>query len=383
MNPSKFISQMEDSKLWALKNVAFSIKKGECFGIIGPNGSGKSTLLRVLSRIYRPDEGAVRIGGRVATLIALGAGFQNDFTGRENVFLNGSILGFTRNQIETIYDDIVEFAELEDFMDTPVKYYSSGMRARLGFSIAVNVRPDVLLVDEVLSVGDASFNKKCDDKIEEFKHDGITIVLVTHSLEKAADLCDRLMWLREGEVASIGAVEKVLDDYARYVSEIKDESLKKQMPKSPMQEERFGSGEIVVKDFKVFNSEGKENYVHDTGGDIKLVIYYHATKPIENPVFAVQFSTLDGKYVCGTNTLSHPLDTETVEGEGTATFSITNIPLLEGTYLLTPCIVNYNVSPHTTYDYRQNFGKIMLNEKYRWKFGTTDLRGFWETEPRS
>ena len=189
---------------WALRNVSFDVKKGESVGIIGRNGSGKSTLLTVLSRIYSPDEGEVRINGRILGLLQLGAGFHYDFSGRENIYLNGSILGFKKSEIDRMYDAIVEFSELERFIDTPIRNYSSGMKARLGFSIAINVNPDILLLDEILATGDQAFKEKSKLKMYEFREQRKTIVFVSHSLDEVKKICDRVIIIDQGKLVFDG-----------------------------------------------------------------------------------------------------------------------------------------------------------------------------------
>jgi ABC-type polysaccharide/polyol phosphate transport system ATPase subunit len=184
--------------LWALKDVSFSIERGETFGVIGDNGSGKSTLLKLITGIAKPTRGRVGVAGRVSPLIELGAGFHPDFSGRENIFLNGAILGLKRREMERLFERIVAFSELERFIDSPVKTYSSGMYMRLAFSIAIHVDPDILVIDEVLAVGDAAFQQKCLDQIQRFKHAGKTIVLVSHSLPTVREICQRAAWLDKG-----------------------------------------------------------------------------------------------------------------------------------------------------------------------------------------
>ena len=188
-------------EFWALRDISFELSEGEMLGIIGPNGAGKSTVLKLISRILEPTIGHIRVNGRVSALLELGAGFHPDLTGRENIYLNGSLLGFSKKEMARLSDDIVAFSELERFIDTPVKHYSSGMYMRLGFAIAINVQPDILLIDEVLAVGDQAFQKKCLDKIKEFKERGIPVIFVSHNLEAVAKLCTKAIWLEEGLIA--------------------------------------------------------------------------------------------------------------------------------------------------------------------------------------
>ena len=206
-NPNK-----ENKEFWALKDVNFEVKPGEALGIIGHNGSGKTTTLKLLSRILRPNGGRIVVQGRVGALIELTAGFNPDLTGRENVFLNATILGMSQNEIQKKYNEIVGFAELQEFMDTPVKWYSTGMLARLGFSVAVHTNPDVLIVDEVLSVGDVGFQRKCFDMMKSYKARGITIVFVSHNLQAVTSLCDRVILLSKGTVNCEGVPEDVISN---------------------------------------------------------------------------------------------------------------------------------------------------------------------------
>lgn len=197
----------------ALADVSFEVCAGEVFGIVGHNGAGKSTLLKVISRVLRPTAGRVWVEGRVAPLLELGAGFHSELSGRENVFLNGTLLGFKRTEIESVFDEIVDFAELWDFVDAPLRTYSTGMAMRLGFSVATAFRPDILLMDEVLSVGDERFQEKCGARMTEFRQQGTTILLVTHDSRLAMSMCDRAVWLDHGRMGAIGAVDQVISAY--------------------------------------------------------------------------------------------------------------------------------------------------------------------------
>jgi ABC-type polysaccharide/polyol phosphate transport system ATPase subunit len=213
-----FRPPVRPEEFWALRDVSFSVAEGETFGIIGENGSGKSTLFKVLCGILRPDRGSVELQGRVVGLLELGAGFHPDLSGRENIWLNGSLLGFSKDQIARRFDEIVAFAELEDFIDSPLKHYSSGMQVRLGFAIAVNVDPDILLIDEVLAVGDEAFQKKCKQRMDEFKAHKKTILIVTHTLEAVERWCDRALWLEKGRVCGYGTGPAAVAAYREAVA---------------------------------------------------------------------------------------------------------------------------------------------------------------------
>lgn len=201
------------NEFWAVRNISLDILKGETFGIIGLNGAGKSTLLKVIARVLRPSEGRVIVRGKVAPLLELGAGFHPELTGRENVYLNGSILGHSRAEMDELFDGIVDFAELWDFIDMPIRTYSSGMVARLGFSVATSVLPELLIVDEILSVGDAPFQEKCLDRMRHFQEQGTTILFVSHAMEKVKEMCGRTVWLSQGRMQGLGPSEEVVDSY--------------------------------------------------------------------------------------------------------------------------------------------------------------------------
>lgn len=211
----KFVKkQLMFNEFWALTDVSFDIKKGEVFGIVGFNGAGKSTMLKVLAGVLKPTKGSISIGGSIAPLIELGAGFDVELTARENIYLNGAILGFSRKEMESKFDEIVEFSELAEFIDVQVKNYSSGMYARLGFAIATAVDPDILIVDEILSVGDMFFQKKCEDKIRTMMEKGVTIVLVSHSIAQVQEMCTRALWLERGKLRMLGDAAEVCNAYA-------------------------------------------------------------------------------------------------------------------------------------------------------------------------
>jgi lipopolysaccharide transport system ATP-binding protein len=205
--------QFSYEEFWALKDVSFEVRKGEAFGIIGRNGSGKSTLLKIMARVLYADTGSISLNGKVASFLQLGVGFQPELTARENVYIYSSILGLSRKQVERVYDEIIDFAELKKFENMRLKNFSSGMNLRLAFSTAVHAVPDTLLIDEVFAVGDEAFRKKCQDRMDQFKAEGKTIVFVSHALDAVKELCQRAMLLNEGRIVSMGDTEKVIDDY--------------------------------------------------------------------------------------------------------------------------------------------------------------------------
>ncbi len=206
-------SKQED--FWALRDMSFAINKGETIGVIGSNGSGKSTILKLIAGVMSPTYGKIQVSGRISPLIELGAGFHPELTGRENIYLNGAILGLTKRQIEECFSDIVAFSELSDFIDTPVKHYSSGMYIRLGFSVAVHTDPEIMLIDEIFAVGDTSFQKKCFRKMEEFKKNKVTIVFVTHDMEVVKSFCEKAMFLNKGRLENIGNPKEIVNEYLK------------------------------------------------------------------------------------------------------------------------------------------------------------------------
>lgn len=210
--------KVEFTDLLALNEVSLQVRKGEVFGLIGANGAGKTTLLRLVARVMRPTSGRVVVRGRVAPLLAMGAGFHPELTGRENVYLNGTLLGYTRRQVDECFDQIVDFAELRDFIEAPLRTYSSGMMARLGFSVATAVMPEVLIVDEVLSVGDIAFQEKCGKRIKQFRNNGATILLVSHGMESISSMCDRVAWLNHGGIVEIGKTDEVVHKFEKFMN---------------------------------------------------------------------------------------------------------------------------------------------------------------------
>ncbi|HEY4492683.1 MAG TPA: ABC transporter ATP-binding protein, partial [Acidobacteriota bacterium] len=283
----------------ALRDVICTIPQGRMFGVIGSNGSGKSTLLKLIAGISKPTYGKITTHGKISALIELGAGFHPEISGRENIFINGIMLGLSRKSIVERFDQIVQFAELEDFIDQPVKTYSSGMFMRLGFAVAVNVDPDILLVDEVLAVGDEAFQHKCLDKINEFKKRGKTIVLVTHSLGMVELLCDSAMWLKKGEVKSIGDPRMVCGAYLMDVEAQEErelqaqhqnltERLAKELPQeSGVKQSRWGSGEIQITKVQLLDQHEQEKHVYTTGEPMQIKMFLKARHAVDDFVFGV------------------------------------------------------------------------------------------------
>jgi ABC-type polysaccharide/polyol phosphate transport system ATPase subunit len=317
---------------WAVNDVSFEVPAGETLGIVGNNGSGKSTLLKCLARILVPEKGSISLTGSLSALLELGAGFHPELSGRENIFLNGSILGMSRRDIESRFDEIVEFAGLERFIDMPIKNYSSGMYARLGFAVAVNVDPDILIIDEVLSVGDASFQRRSGEKIAEFKRSGKTVVIVSHALSTVRVLCDTVVWLDGGRMVEIGPAAEVLD---RYTGASYDD-------RSPAEEEfggvRWGGGEARVTGVKLIDAKGRTGLRHVAGASLTFRVEYNAFEVIIDPVFGLGVYTPEGVHVFGVSTLTRGVHIEKIVGAGHIDFVVSDLVLNVGTYDLTVAI---------------------------------------------
>jgi ABC-type polysaccharide/polyol phosphate transport system ATPase subunit len=315
----------------ALDDVSFKVENGQTFGIIGENGSGKSTILKLVTQILKPDGGQVKVNGKVSALLELGAGFHYDLTGRENAYLNGSIMGLSRKDIDEKFNDIMKFADIDKFIDTPVRTYSSGMFVRLGFAIAVNVNPDILVIDEALAVGDQNFQQKSFNKIVEFKKNGKTIIFVSHNLDAVEGICDKVMWINEGKIKMIDDTRLVLRSYNEYCAKKGAESTGS-IQKMHHVEGRKGSGEVVIKDVTFHDKKGELSKVFQSGEPASIRINYIAKERIKNPVIGVALWRDDGTYVFGTNTKweNHVIDY--LEGENYYEIHYPKFSLIEGKY---------------------------------------------------
>lgn len=332
-------------EFWALKDVSFDVKRGEMLGIIGENGSGKSTALKIITRILEPTSGSVDVNGRVSALIELGAGFHPDLSGRENIYLNGSILGFSRREIDCKFRDIVAFAELEQFIDTPVKHYSSGMYMRLGFAVAINVDPDILIIDEVLAVGDEAFQLKCLDKINEFRRAGKTIILVSHALPLVESLCDRVVWLHHGEVRAVSAAAPAIQLYRDELQrhDERNRHLEHQLLIEEQGSTLTTSGETSVPAritrTALFTDTGEEKYSFRTGDTVVLQVSYVAEDRSSGLTLVVELRRSDGLLVHACSQEVSLADALNGDGENVVALRFSQLPLLAGSYELAPHIV--------------------------------------------
>ena len=353
----------------ALRDVSFTVEGGEAFGVVGSNGSGKSTLLKLLAGTSKPTSGSLTVSGRVSALLELGAGFHPDFTGRENAYLNGSLLGLSRKQMDAAIPSIEDFADLGRFFDAAVKTYSSGMYARLGFAVAVHLDPQVLLVDEVLAVGDEYFQHKCFAKIAEFRKEGRTIVLVSHDLGAVARLCERAIWLDAGRVAASGSVRDVINAYQRTVGE------REQRERAQRGEvgARWGSKEIEITNARVVGPDGDERAVLDSGQPAAIEIAYRNGAGVRDAVFGVYVYRDDGVGVYGTNTLMDGCAVPS-QPEGVARFVIDGLDLLPGAYDIDVGIID---PQDRYYDYLQKGLSLRVIGGSR-EVGLARLRHRWE-----
>jgi ABC-type polysaccharide/polyol phosphate transport system ATPase subunit len=352
----------------ALTNVSFAVPKGATFGVIGPNGSGKSTALKLVAGITKPTSGTVAVEGRVSALIELGAGFHPEISGRENVFINGIMLGLSKRDIEERFDAIVDFAELRPFIDAPVKTYSSGMYMRLGFAVAIHVDPDVLLVDEVLAVGDEGFTHKCLDKFAEFRRRGKTILLVTHSLGLVETLCDEAVWLDVGRVQADGDPKRVVGAYLTAVEQSEEQLMASTTAKAVHEAEaeipapehppdmfrategRWGSREVEITDVALVNGAGEPSFVFHSGDPLTIRLTVHAHQPTADFVFGVGLFSAEGVCCYGTNTDNEEMTSERLEGDAKVQFAIDRLDLVEGTYKVDVAVHKKDGFP---YDYHR------------------------------
>ncbi len=359
-------------EFWALRDVTLEVETGTTFGFIGENGSGKSTLLKCMARILRPDKGAISVEGKVSALLELGAGFHPELSGRENVFLNGAILGLKQKELQRKFDDIVEFAGLEQFIDQPVKNYSSGMYVRLGFSVAINVDPDVLLVDEVLAVGDESFQRKCNEKFAELRAMGKTIVLVSHAMTAVHNICDTVAWMEHGSVKMMGPSREVIDEYIGNVQVDRSEDV-------DTGGNRWGSGEGRIERVELVDASGRKITRARTGDNVALRIHYSMSEAIPKPVFGVAIHTLDGTHVTGPNTRDAGYVPDSLDGDGAIELRFDPLMLLPGTYDVTTSLYDY-ACLHP-FDFRHKVLRFDVEPGVpRESYGVVSLGGRWELD---
>jgi len=380
--PAHITGQKIANDFWALRGINMEVEQGKVVGIVGRNGAGKSTLLNILAGISTPTAGKVEINGRVSCLLTLGAGFQDELTGRENIYLNSSILGMSRNETNNKYHSIVDFSELDGFLDYPLQTYSQGMRVRLGFSIAIHMDFDILLIDEIFSVGDVSFQKKCFDKVEEFRKQGKTMIIVTQALDVVERLCEEAFLLENGEIAEKGYPQKVVNRYLELLKEKKlPETFQRRYSKvkwwadKRSWEKKEGSKEVRITDVLTYNSRGKKTDRFKTKEAVIVKVHFIVEKEIEEPHFGIAIFREDGVYCYGPNTSFDGQQIDRLnKGEGFFSIEYKSLLLMPGKYRFSAAIWDKNEV--WAYDYHAGFYKFeiignnndsqLLNLRYNW-----------------
>ena len=383
-----------------LKGISFEVKKGEAIGLIGHNGCGKSTTLKMLTKIMYPDSGTIEMKGRVSSLIELGAGFHPDMSGRENIYINASIFGLTKKEIEERIDDIIAFSELEDFIDNPVRTYSSGMYMRLAFAVAINVDADILLIDEILAVGDVAFQAKCFNRLRQIKSEGTTIVIVSHSLSQLELICDRSIWIHDGVIKEEGAPFDVHPKYMSFMagntlthSKDKKESSKAEESSQADKEEktdksesvekaktenenRWGSGEIVIKNVTVTDDQGEERDTFLNTESIHILINYDNPGRIDNSVVGVAIYRDDKVHIYGTNTLIDMSRTLKLKDNGTISLVMNRVPVNAGNYIFD---LAFHKPDGFNYDYWRDVFRLKINN-VKGETGMVSIEHSWNSD---
>jgi lipopolysaccharide transport system ATP-binding protein len=384
-----------EASVSALRDVSFEIHRGEAFGIIGRNGSGKSTLLKIISGILKPTDGRVMVDGRISALIELGAGFHPEISGRENIYINGIMLGLTRREIDKRFDRIVDFSGIRDFIDEPVKTYSSGMYVRLGFAVAVHVDPDILIIDEVLAVGDEEFSQKCIATIQEMKYRGTTLLFVTHQLGLVRDLCDRALWLDHGAMAGLGDPVRVCDEYLQEIASgarrelpavraaaepqkseeppeegaspqeqvapiVEQPPEPKAAERDPNEEERWGSGDVILSRVRLVDDRGREIVALGGSGAVTIEMDVTVREPQSDFVFGIGIFHADGTCVYGTNTDIESFVSKRLDGDGSVRFVMPSLELVAGAYRLDAAVHARN---GRAFDYRRGVLRFVVGSR--------------------
>lgn len=378
-------------EFWALRDVSLEIEEGSMYALVGHNGCGKSTLLRCIAGIYRPTDGKVTVNGRISTLLELGAGFHPDLTGRENVYMNATILGMSRKEIDRAFDAIVDFAGVSEFIDSPVKIYSSGMYIRLGFSVAVHVRPEILIIDEVIAVGDEEFQRKCFDHMYTLRKQGVTVVVVTHGMATVQTMCDQALWLERGVPQMEGPAPRVAQAYLRSVNRAEadhptqstgvdedEDAVDATLDTGIAAEgEHWGSGELRITALDILGPDGEPMEVVPSGSPLRIRVSYTSSEPIENPNFGLAMHSEGGVHVTGTSTRLSKLLTGTVDGDGVVEYVTERIPLLPGTYLLSIAVEDQH-SQHTYDRYDLGWRLRVRQDSDLVMHGLVDIGGQWQ-----
>jgi len=355
-------------EFWALEDVSFEVEHGSTLGLIGSNGSGKSTMLKCLTGIYRPDKGRITVNGNIAALLELGSGFHPELSGRENIYLNAAILGLSKKDAQRQFDSIVEFAGLERFIDTAVKNYSSGMQIRLGFSIAAHVEPEILLIDEVLTVGDQTFQRKSSEKIEQFRREGRTIVVVSHSLVSVQQLCKEVIWLEKGHMMMRGPAAEVISAYT-------GESYAQHVAMDADFRERWGTEEVRIDRIDLLNDSGEKIERVETNGAMIISTQLTAQTSVRAPVVKVSISKLDGDIVWSSTSRKSDLGLGNLNNPVVVNIAIPKLPLLEGTYYIS--VACTDTTGTTDFDHCQNWVRFDVHQSDLFEEGLVAVPSIW------
>lgn len=350
-------TSLRKDEFWAVKDVSFKVYQGETLGLIGHNGAGKTSLLRMLNGLIKPDTGYIEIHGRMQALIALGAGFNPVLTGRENIYINASLLGFSKAQINERFEQIVAFSGIGEFLDMPVQSYSSGMSVRLGFSVASFLEPDILLVDEVLSVGDIAFRTKCQVRIQELRKNGVAIILVSHNLHTISHICSRAITLEKGKVLYDGDTKTAIDIYRgsllKTYENFNDDVV-------------GGTGEIRIKNLEILNDNNHDQNEFSTGDQVIIRIHYHTSQPVMNPVFNITIHILNSNQVTGIRSDVDGVSLGILDGEGCVDIIIPQFNLLPNAYTLDAVI--FHSDGYIFYDRKNSLAHLIVK-------GSNDING--------
>jgi lipopolysaccharide transport system ATP-binding protein len=363
--------------LWALREVSFAIEPGETVGLIGANGAGKSTALKLISRVIVPTEGRLQVNGRVAALLELGTGFHPDLSGRDNIFLSGALAGMGRSEMARRYAPIVEFAELEDFIDVPIKHYSSGMFARLAFAVSIHLEPEVLLVDEVLAVGDQAFQRRCLDRIAELQRQGVTICFVSHAPDVVREICSRAIWFDHGRLVADGPADGIVGRYLDHSFGPAGRSGAR--PAELGTDQRWGSRRVQIERVRFLDEHGALQPVFQTGRPFTMELDYWAPEPVRDVVFGMAVQRHDGVHISGPNTHFAGLALPPLHGRGTISYSVPFLPLLDGRYDVS--VSAHNRSDTEMFDYHDRAYSFRVTNREggaRERYGLMTLRGEWQ-----
>lgn len=365
-----------EQELWAVDKLSFDLMPGECLGIIGRNGSGKSTVLKMIARILRPTRGRVTVRGRISALLELGAGFHPDLTGRENIYLNASILGLSRQDVDRQFESIVDFSELSSFIDVPVKHYSSGMHVRLGFSVAIHIEPDVLILDEILAVGDQAFQTKCIEQIYSLKQDGTTIILISHNMDVVRSLCTQLLWIEHGALRGAGNVNTIASEYLAETYNPQQQAI----GYTGKSFKRWGTRDIEITAVRLLNEEGREFGLFRTSEQMTIEVHYVAHRAIAEPQIDLAIHRQDGVHVIGPNSHADGLEINSVSGVGRIYYHVERLPLLPARYQVSVTIRDSQLP--TVYDHHeQAYPFRVIADDLHGMHGLVTIPATWSWQP--